>query len=839
MPSRYNLPHIDITAFVSTQEYLGEQGFGSSAVRERAAHGQKIRNELRVAFAAADQKRPTDARLEPPTGTFVEVELRRGTSPDALDMKTQNIRAGATKTTLANDRTIALYVPDHARPVLEKIIDDYLHGQLTKHGGNPPNKAKVESIEAIRTARLETFWTDTPSALPSEPQQQIWWGLWCHRDSEIEIEDVCARLNVRTADVDRRLYFPEIVVVPVIATRATIELMLFATGAIAEMRRANDTPVFFTDDVAGEQREWTDGLAERVVWPGSEAPAVCVFDTGVNRGHALIEPALAPDDMHTLNQDWGIDDHDSTGHGTAMAGMALHGDLTTALGDRSERRLIHRLESVKLLPPAGFDPNQPQSYGVLTQAAIALPEIQAPERTRVYCMAVTNDNVSGATASGWSAAIDQAAVGRMIADDDDELENEDGMTAERPKRLIVVSAGNVIAETGYANRRSQDEYPIEDPAQAWNALTIGGYTDLIDIRDEGYEHWTPMVAAGELSPHSRTSVTWPQGLSPFKPELVLEGGNRAVNPGQTEMLTVGSLSLLTTGSDIGAPLVPFEATSAAAAQAARMAARLAAQHPDYWPETIRAMLVHSAEWTAPMLAALGDTPGKRARYELVRRFGYGVPNFERANASALNHLALFTQAEIQPFKINRGRKFNECHYYALPIPRQMLEQLENEIIEMKVTLSYFIDPNPGLSANVDAQRYQSHGLRFDLQRKNEPVPRFKQRVNPSERDNPSRRPSGSEPADPRWMLGEDSISAGSLHCDVWTGPAIELLNRDTLCVKPVNGWWRNRASTDICNRKSRYALIITLKARNADLDIYTPIRTLIGLPVPVEIVTPV
>jgi hypothetical protein len=67
------------------------------------------------------------------------------------------------------------------------------------------------------------------------------------------------------------------------------------------------------------------------------------------------------------------------------------------------------------------------------------------------------------------------------------------------------------------------------------------------------------------------------------------------------MLTVGSLSLLTTGSDAGTPLVPFEATSAAAAQAARMAARLAAQHPDYWPETIRAML-----------AALGDAPGRYA-----------------------------------------------------------------------------------------------------------------------------------------------------------------------------------------------------------------------------------
>jgi Subtilase family len=486
MPSRYNLPHIDIFAFASAQEYVGEQGFGSSAVRERAAHGQKLQDELRVSLAAADQRKPVDDRLAVPTGAFVEVELRRGTPANALDLKTQGIRAGAAKTTDENDRTIALYVPDHARPVLEQILSDYLE-QQTK-GGNPKNQAKVESIEAIRTARLETFWTDAPDALPSEPQEQIWWALWCHQDSETKIEDICARLSVRAANADRRLYFPEVVVVPVLATRATIELMLFATGAIAELRRASDTPVFFSDEVAGEQAEWTDGLAERIVWPGAAAPAVCMFDTGVNRAHALIEPALSPTDLHTLNEDWGTDDQDPSGHGTSMAGLILHGDLTTALGDQSERRLTHRIESVKLLPPDGFDPNEPQSYGVLTQAAIALPEIETPERPRVYCMAVTNDNISGATASTWSAAIDQAAVGRMIGDGDDE-------EVERPKRLIIVSAGNVAAETDFTRRRPQDEFPIEDPAQAWNALTIGGYTDLIDVRDEGYEDWSPIAIA--------------------------------------------------------------------------------------------------------------------------------------------------------------------------------------------------------------------------------------------------------------------------------------------------------------------------------------------------------
>jgi hypothetical protein len=140
---------------------------------------------------------------------------------------------------------------------------------------------------------------------------------------------------------------------------------------------------------------------------------------------------------------------------------------------------------------------------------------------------------------------------------------------------------------------------------------------------------------------------------------------------------------------------------------------------------------------------------------------YGVPSFERANASALNHLALFAQAEIQPFKIEKGRKFNECHYYVLPIPRRMLEELENEIVEMKVTLSYFIDPNPGLSANVDAQRYQSHGLRFDHQRKNESATRQNGKI-----------PVGGPPMSLRTCGGCSARTASQqARCIAMSGPA--------------------------------------------------------------------
>ncbi|WIW50358.1 S8 family peptidase (plasmid) [Bradyrhizobium sp. 62B] len=827
MASRFTLPHIEITRFKSQQDYSGVGGGGSSAVRIREEHGRRLQGELDAALKLAEELRPKDDRLPAPTTSIIEVELRRGTDPETLDRKKADIRSSAAKANDRDDRTIAVFVPDGSKEVLAKILDDYLNGPLTEEGKNPPNKGMVEAIEAFRAARLETVWTDDPAALPTDPQHQMWWALWCWPESETKVEEACERLKVRAANKDRRLYFPDVTVVPVLAPRAAIELMLFLTGAIAELRRATDNPTFFLDEVRGEQHPWSDDLAGRIQWPGNDAPAVCVFDTGVNRGHALIEPALAVADLHTLDAVWGVDDQHEDGHGTSMAGMALHGDLTAALGDASERQLKHRVESVKLLPSDGFGENDPASYGVLTQAAVALPEIAAPARPRVFCMAVTNADVSGATPSSWSAAIDQAASGSMIGDEED-----------APKRLIVVAAGNISAEIDPTKIQPQNTYPIEDPAQAWNALTIGGYTDLVDVRDKGYEDWSPMAAAGDLSPHSRTSETWPQGKAPFKPEVVMEAGNRAFSPKRTEALTFGSLSLLSTGSDTArAPLVPFQATSAASAQGARLAAMLAADHPEYWPETLRGLIVHSAEWTQPMLDAFDGSDGKKENYGLVRRFGYGVPDYDRATASANNHLALIAQADIQPFKLDGQRKFNECHYYTLPIPADLLERLENEPVELKITLSYFVEPNPGLSANVVPQRYQSHGLRFDLRRKGESLDTFKKRVNAAEREDPKKGPR-VEADDNRWLLGPDSISAGSIHCDVWSGPAIELLGRDTLCIKPVNGWWRDRAGKEYVNKQSRYALIVTLKAANVDVDLYTPIKAIVDIPA-AEVETPI
>jgi hypothetical protein len=811
----FDKPHIDISNRVRTSPYQAPRRNmeGGSAPRIRAEHGARILAEMRAAFTESEEERPHDERLESAPGIFVEVELQPGTNPEiTLDRKRDGVRTGAVQRTEDNEIKVALFVPDGARPVLEQVLEEYREGDLNKKK-EPPKKDRVEPIESIRRIRFETFWTDELSALPTEPQDTIWWEAWCYKGMAEDVREAAGKIDCVIADQHYWLHFPETTVIQIKSTRVAMELLLFATAGIAELRRASATPVFFLEAEYDEQIQWTENLAERVVWPNNDAPAVCLLDTGINRGHMLIEPALAIDDLLSINNAWGSDDHD--GHGTGMAGLTLLGDLFPILQDTGQISLRHRLESVKILPPGGFPQNDPQSYGSITQSAVSLAEVNKPERSRIFCTAITNKDVSGARASTWSAAVDQASFGLMPADED-----------QGPKRLFVISAGNIPPELEMDKLIDPSEAPIEDPAQAWNALTVGGYTDKTEIDDEGYEDWQPLVEAGDLSPFSRTSITWPQGKSPNKPDLVMEAGNRAVSPAESQVITLDSLSLLTTGEDIAQnPIRSFSATSAAAAQAARLCASISATYPAMWPETIRALMVHSAEWTPRMLAELNGVRNMTDRYPLLRKFGHGVPSLERALASANNHLALLAQNEISPFSCESGKKrFGDSHYYRLPWPKELLEGLGEQDVRLKIALSYFIEPNPGRFASIDAQRYQSFGLRFDMKRRTENEGDFLERTNALNREDPlGPGPNGGD--NQGWMFGPNSISAGSLHCDEWQGPAVQLASRNMICIKPVTGWWKDSAAN--CRRSGRYALIVTLSAPNIEIDLHTPIATLV------------
>jgi hypothetical protein len=154
-----------------------------------------------------------------------------------------------------------------------------------------------------------------------------------------------------------------------------------------------------------------------------------------------------------------------------------------------------------------------------------------------------------------------------------------------------------------------------------------------------------------LSPYSRVSCDWIHGRTPIKPEVVFEAGNRAQSANGNELLSgVSSLSLLTTAKDfLNEPLTTFWATSPATAQAAGMAGRLMAHDQSWWPETIRALMIHSASWTKWMSDQMEQCAGKNERLVFARQFGYGVPNLVRAIASAENDLFMISQSELTPY----------------------------------------------------------------------------------------------------------------------------------------------------------------------------------------------
>ena len=825
MAPPYDLPHIDLSRRLQAAPFASavENLVGAGTPRSREEHGAKLRGELAASYQAFDAARREDPRLDPPQGAFLEVELKRGSRVDKVERKKRGIKPGAAKLDMSENRIVGLYVPDESREAFADILREYQEGGLTPKGRKPPQNDFVDPIESIRAARFETFWTDDPSKLP-QPGQQIWWEVWCVRALEDELEQLMDRLGARAADREQRLYFPEHVVLPVRADKATIELMLFARLSIVELRRASDSPAFFLDDIdRDEQRDVCEELSERTEWPGMDVPAVCLLDTGVNRAHILIEPALAEADLAAVKTEWGVTDSPE-GHGTGMAGLALFGDLTPHLAGTDIPSLTHRLESVKILPPDGFDPTEERFYGAITKQAVALPETERPDRRRVFCMAVTNEDRTGERPTTWSAAIDQEAAG--VTETGDRV----------PPRLFVVAAGNAPEEIESHRIRDPDDLSIEDPAQAWNAITVGGYTDLVNIQEPVFKGYSPYARAGDISPYTRTSTQWLQGKTPFKPDIVMEAGNRVISPAGRDVYNADSLALLSTGPNTDQnPVVSFWATSAATAQAARLAARLTAEFPDYWPETIRALMIHSAEWTPLMRESLATARTKSDAYRQLRRYGHGVPTFERAAASARNHLALISQAEIQPYR-RSGKGMNECHFYSLPWPREVLESLGEQDITLKITLSYFVEPNPGSSAAFDPYRYQSFGLRFDLKRRSETVESFAKRVNKRAREHPEDRPNVEADGD-RWLFGTQSMSAGSLHSDEWTGPAVNLLSRNIICIKPVGGWWNDRAAAAVREQKARYSLVLSLRCEDSEVDLYTPVSAMIETRADIQAIT--
>ncbi len=808
-------------------------GKGNYPIRSnRRSHADRIEEKLKRAWEQAEEQQEALGTVSVSSrhGVYLEIKGQAG-----YDLITKGLENVAQKVRICNIKneddgeeqnvvSSTIFVPENQR--------DFFIKKINKYKETEKNEKVIGTIESINLAMVDALWMSDKSELPNEIPK--WCEVWIMFDMKEEIDTIIDEF-FRICDVrniqhkNQKIVFPERIVLGVRANKQQLSELQWLSFRIAEFRIMVTPTGFFEQLSELDQRDFVIDLVERLDISEQSNTSVCLLDTGVNNGHDLLSPLLKDENMHAVDHTKGV--YDIADHGTRMAGIASYFTLEDKLENTDPVVINHFLESVKLFDRS--DDNQRELYGYVTESAISLAEIQNPDTNRAICMAVTaptNTLKSDGRPSSWSGAIDSIISGANVIE-----------STDIKRKLMFISAGNTsvpeIIESGDVTT-AVTNHAIEDPAQAWNAITVGAYTGKYQIPEELSGTFQPVVEPGSFSPFTSSSLTWSIKW-PVKPDIVLEGGNLAYDTGSNFYTELPDLQLLTTSKDAvtGKSFDTVSMTSSATAQAAWIGANIQHHYPELWPETIRALMIHSTEWTDTMKnACLENNPPKRMDYRnLLRTCGYGVPNLSKALWSVSNRVNLIIEDEIQPFyKKNRGSiTSKEMHIHNIPWPDDVLLSLEDKNVKMRVTLSYFIEPGPGEVGWKDKYRYPSCGLQFDVNNSIEDQDNFLKRINKAMRDDEEDKGDVKNDSN-RWVIGPTNRNVGSVHSDIWEGTASELSQSNQIAIFPITGWWKLRTNLKKYDSKIRYSLVVSIEAPETEVDLYSVIKNKIESKINVE-----
>ncbi len=844
MPLIPNLPHLKLTGYSNNEPYrypgIVRIDF-PLAQRNRAIHGNRILQQLNQIRERFDQLQEVELpeNIVREDAIYVEFisewQLPLNFSSLHSDVQRPKYQVLKIVQETTNEqpvqvryRTLVMLTKGGISHFIKRVteyidpakdvskIDEF--GNVTEV--NPKNNVLIANIEAIQFATLREFWSDNPEIpFPTEDETR-WWEVWFRRTStdDEKLQQVYQNLEAIGAQIGASsITFPEHIVRLVRGSAYQLSNSLLLLDNLAEIRQPQETAdCFMREGIAGREN-WINDLIDRTdIAVDDDSVLICLLDSGVNNRHPLITPFLPDDRMFAYNTAWG--NHDSwqgEGHGTGMAGLALYGDLAAAFSSANRIVIRHGLESFKI-KQYGVD-NDPELYGVITQTACNVPVIAHSGFQRIFCLSITNDGLAfKGRPSSASAAIDKIAFGDIHQGE--------------PTQLIVVSGGNVVIGQHSDYPSLNDITSIHDPAQAYNALSVGTYTRMDHIDPVEWPGWRVLAPRGGMSPSNSTSLFW-ESQWPNKPDIVMEGGNMITNG--NDVSTLPSLQLLSTSKrHLDQQLQYFGDTSGAAALTAKMAAEIVTAYPQFWPETIRALIVHSADYTSEMLGNRDPSNLSPAdKRTLLRRFGSGIPNLERALYSASNSLNLVMERTIQPYQQigNNTPKYNDYHLYQLPWPADILRnELTEQNVRLKITLSYFIEPNPGNRRYANNFQYHSHSLDFMLIKPAEDLATFKLRVSKATEEEEGQEEININREGEIWTLKKNR-SRGSVKKDFINTSGADLSTRHVLAVYPQNGWFKTRKKLAKANEQVRYTLIVSIETDEQEVNIYNTIAELIAI----------
>lgn len=424
--------------------------------------------------------------------------------------------------------------------------------------------------------------------------------------------------------------------------------------------------------------------------PSPDSPVVCIIDSGIQEKHILLEPAIL-DDLsinYVEGEETTSDMVAKGGHGTKVAGAVLYGDEIPETGIHTTSVF---LANARVLNKDNLLPRE------LYPAELMEFIVDDFDQIKIFNLSI-NSQVSARTThmSSWAATLDRLIFERDL--------------------LFIVSAGNIPSDSqiptipGIANHLSMARlYPeylneassrIANPAQSLFSLTVGS----VCATDFEYDDRISFGKKHDISSFSRSG---PGIWNSVKPDVVEVGGD-FLKERNSQILSIHdqvSIKVVKTGANrtgfgIG--------TSFATPKVTHIAAMAAKTNPGLSSLEYKALVVQSAR--------LPDNLLYNPTAEIMQRFGYGIPNLQRATQNSKYRVTFLATGEVSPYQAN---------LYSLSIPEELKRPGNNFEIMIEVTLTYHANPR---RTRKKLKSYLSSWLSWESSKLGDSFDQFSKRV---------------------------------------------------------------------------------------------------------------
>ncbi len=581
-------------------------------------HAAKLRQEAAQSMAAlaARRQRPTD--FDPKL--MLRFELNRRIADDEWRP------AGLTLLDSSDKHAAVVFAARNDLDRFQRRLADYAAGPRER----PPERPAAEGQDEELAALHEAFFDAIDGFRPLEPEDRISGRLaaqldespddvhefdvevWFHSDPGVR-EDWLAEVRERVRALDGEW------IDSYIGPRAAVLLARVRGNrdvayGIAEvdqisMLDAVPAPALERDELVALQD--ISALPDQIPNPPDDGPVVGLIDTGVRAGHPLLRPAIV--DVAALDPSFGGQGEDAHGHGTAVAGRVLFGDVLDAVRT-GQVQASFWLASVRVLDDDGRPPAGRNWIATIAEAIRYLAQ-ELDCRIINLSFGDADSPYTGGKSTPLAAELDTLA--------------------RRYRLLLVVSAGNIAPHTLIPPAQIFGDWPryltdaghqILDPAQSAISLTVGAVVngDGLSPPSAGTTLGRSAVAAAPgPAPYTRHG---PGVRDAIKPEVVAQGGNWVFDQGTGALIQDPAVEIVTTSARFPSALFgTVVGTSFAAPEITHLAGLLQATYPALSANCLRALLAQSSVHELDLLQRFALF-GEEQEQGLQSLCGYGAPD---------------------------------------------------------------------------------------------------------------------------------------------------------------------------------------------------------------------